>query len=128
MFKEQPSSRAIADTTHNMLSDRVLDAARYPKVEVRSVSVTGTPENATVTARIDLRGVQHDMAVPVKVEASGDRLVATGEFTLSQRKFGMTPYSALAGGLRVKDEVKVRFRIVAEKSPVTASRASPPRP
>lgn len=115
-FAEQPSPRAIAATTHNMLSARVLDAAQYPNVTVRSAAISGTPRHALITVRITLRGVQRELKVPVKIAVSGSSLTATGKFDLSQHDFGIKPYSTLGGGLRVKNIVGVEIHLVAKEA------------
>lgn len=115
-FRKQPSAKDIAATRHNMLS-HVLDATRYPDVAIRSVSVAGSPQKAQLGIRITLHGTSRELNVPVHIKSGSGRLVATGEFTILQTDFGMTPYHALAGGLRVKNRVGVRFRIVANLAP-----------
>ncbi len=40
-------------------------------------------------------------------------LRATGKFVLKQTDFGITPYSAAAGSITVKNEVVVSFNMVA---------------
>lgn len=119
-FTDQPSARAVAATTRNMLSSHVLDADEYPEIGVRSVAVEGTPQDAVMTVRITLRGNARELAVPVKLDVSDSHLVATGQFQVSQRSLGITPYAALAGALTVEDVVDVRFRIVA------AEQSAPP--
>ena len=42
-------------------------------------------------------------------------LRAFGEFSLRQSDYGIKPVSAVGGGLKVKDEVKFTFDIVARK-------------
>lgn len=117
-FAKQPSDKAISETTQHMLSDRVLDASRYPVVNVRSVTVSGSPGNARLVVRITLHGVEKDIAVPTRIQVEGARLTADGRFQISQRQFGIKPFTAAAGALRVKDEVTVRFHLVAT-SPVS---------
>jgi hypothetical protein len=53
--------------------------------------------------------------VPVTWRRDGDVLTASGEFALKQTDLGLTPYSVMLGALRVADEMKVRFSIVARR-------------
>ncbi|HET7921235.1 MAG TPA: YceI family protein [Gammaproteobacteria bacterium] len=112
-FDSQPSPAAITGTTHNMLGPALLDVAQYPEISVRSVRVEGVPAAAGITLRINLRGAQRDVTVPVVITATESTLTASGAFTFRQSDFGITPFSVLGGGLQVADAVKVRFRIVA---------------
>jgi polyisoprenoid-binding protein YceI len=115
-FAEQPSPQAIAGTTHNMLGPGVLDAARFPDISVRSVSVDGSLANPIATIRISLRGMRRDITVPLALKVSGARLTADGRFAIKQSGFGITPFSILGGGLQVADVVKVHFKITARKN------------
>jgi hypothetical protein len=42
-------------------------------------------------------------------------LRASGEFTLIQSDFGVKPISVAGGALKVKDELKLSFEMVARK-------------
>lgn len=114
-FAKQPSDNAISETRQHMLSDRVLDATRYPIIKVRSVSVSGNPGSALLVIRITLHGISKDITVPTRIEVTGQRLVADGNFRISQKQFDIKPFTAAAGTLRVKDEVRVRFNLVAKE-------------
>ena len=49
------------------------------------------------------------------VLVTGDLMRASGEFSLRQSDYGILPVTVAAGALRVKDEVKLSFDIVARK-------------
>jgi hypothetical protein len=55
------------------------------------------------------------MSIPVRVALLGDMLRASGDFTLSQSDFGIKPVSVAGGALKLKDELKFSFEIVARK-------------
>lgn len=107
---------AIEGTRRNLLGERVLDAAQWPSIDIRLVGASGPAWLPSVTARIRLRGEVREIVAPVAVEISGTRLVASGRFEISQQAFGMEPFSAAGGALRVADAVTIRFRIVAVAS------------
>lgn len=116
-FAKQPSASAVDGTHKNMLSEGLLDAAHFPEVHIRSVKLVGPESGPATTVRIELRGVARDLSVPIHVENSGDTLSVNGAFDLKQSDFGITPFSALGGGLQVADALRVRFRLVAQKAP-----------
>ena len=66
--------------------------------------------------QISLHGVTREYTVPIALDHSGQRLTATGMLVLRTTAFNMIPFSVLGGGLQVQDEVKIRFRIVANKT------------
>lgn len=83
--------------------EKVLGVARYPLIRFESTTVSATE----VKGRLSLRGVTRELSGTRREE--GDRTVA--EFRFSQSDFGIRPYSALLGALKVKDEVLVRISI-----------------
>ncbi|MBK7423395.1 MAG: YceI family protein [Propionivibrio sp.] len=115
VFFPLPDEDAIAGTTRNMLGEKVLDAARYPKIEIKSLALTGPAWGMDITMRIKMHGVEREIVVPSAVESSNGKLVVTAFFSINQTDFGITPMSVLGGGLQVQDAIKVRMRIVAGK-------------
>jgi polyisoprenoid-binding protein YceI len=114
-FVKLPTAEAIAGTIKNMLGSNVLDAAHYPQIGIRSVSLVGPGWAPDVTVRIKLRGVERDITVPVAVDYRDDRLAVTAVFQVNQTDFGITPLSVLGGALQVANAIRVRIRIVAQK-------------
>lgn len=114
-FATALSHQAIEATYRNLIGPAVLDAARYPEITLRSVAVTGTGAVAQVMARIMLHGESRDLPAPVTLENNADGLIISGQFAVRTSEFGMTPFSVLGGGLQVKDEVQIRFRLIARR-------------
>jgi len=54
------------------------------------------------------------VTVPVKVTFSDGQIDATGEASLKQTTFGITPYTGGFGTIKIGDEVKVTFSVVAK--------------
>lgn len=102
------------------MQDSVLESAKYPEIiyDCPRVSVSN-PENGqysiTLQGNLSLHGVTRGLTIPARVAVTGDMLRAFGEFSLRQSDYNMKPVSAVAGGLKVKDEVKFSFDIVARK-------------
>lgn len=103
-------------TRQNMLKPEVLDAQRYPEIKVRSARVSGSLAAPQITARITIKDVSRELQVPAKVALQAGRLNATGEFEVLQSDFGIKPFTAALGTLAVQDRLRIRFRIVAERS------------
>lgn len=103
-------------TRRNMLKPEVLDAQRYPEVKVNSVRVSGTRAAPQITAQITIKSATRQVQVPAQVALAAGRLNATGEFEILQSDFGIEPFTAALGALAVQDRLRIRFRIVAERS------------
>jgi polyisoprenoid-binding protein YceI len=115
-FAATPSAQAISGTREHMLGPDVLDAARFSKISIRSLRMQGPKWAPDITLLISLHGVTRERTVNVVLEHNDKRLVATGVFGIRQSDYGIIPYSILGGGLRVADEVRIRFRIVAVRA------------
>lgn len=109
------SDEAIRATRANMLGPDQLDAANHPHIVVRARRVAGAPPVLEVSAEIVVRGAAHEITVPVWLRRADGRLVVEGQLRLRHADFGLEPFSAAAGALRVRDGIGVRFRLVGER-------------
>ncbi len=111
---------ARTGTREHMLGADQLDAEHGPLIILRSVSMEparpATPGTVLAHLRVAVRGVEHPLDVPVRYERAGDSIVADGEVSVRQSELGITPYSAMLGALQVRDELRVKFRIVARRA------------
>jgi polyisoprenoid-binding protein YceI len=91
-------------------ADAVLRAKRFPEILFASTAATRSDGGWDVRGALTLGGVTREIALSAR--RAGDRLVA--EVTLRQPDFGITPYRAMLGALRVKRDVVVRAAVPAE--------------
>ncbi len=95
---------------HGNIRDDVLAAKKYPKITFRSTSVAEKGGGAyEVKGDLTLHG--QTRAITAEVKPEGDRLVS--EVHVHQPDFGIKPYSAALGALKVKAGVVVRISIPA---------------
>jgi hypothetical protein len=101
----------VRATRRNMLED-TLDAEQHPYVQLH---IEGVPHDFGVPLPtvITLRGEQRRFEIPVAVGLSEAGLVVSGQFSLRQSDFGITPFSAFGGTLRVADRIVIEFEIHA---------------
>jgi polyisoprenoid-binding protein YceI len=88
-----------------VLRQRILHTAEYPAITFRSTGVDGTPESFTISGDLTIMG--ETRPVTVHGQVAGGRV--TGEATVTQSHWGIKPYSALFGALRLADPVRVEF-------------------
>lgn len=104
----------------NSMHNEVLESAKYQKIAFKSVSVSDVKQTGNeaysfvVNGDLTLHGVTKRIAVPVAATVTPQQLRATGKYTLKQTDYGIKPYSAAGGTIKVKDEVVVNFNIVAK--------------
>lgn len=103
----------------NMEGEKVLDARKFPQIAFHSTGVTEiqkTGEDFTLKGTLNLHGQEKAIAFPVHIHPESNLLHVTGSAAIAQTDFGIKPIRGAAGGLRVKDEVYIRFDILAERS------------
>uniref|UniRef100_UPI0026EADD84 YceI family protein n=1 Tax=Thiohalomonas denitrificans TaxID=415747 RepID=UPI0026EADD84 len=112
-FESELSQEDIRGTRRNMLTE-VLDAERYPWVRLRAEPLARYGDTLRLGVDLTLHGETRRLEMPVTLVDSSESLEARGSFSLHQSEFGIEPFSALGGGLRVRDRLDFRFRVVAE--------------
>lgn len=101
------------------MREQVLEVAKYPEIVFVSsnISVARLAEGryrARVIGDVTFHGVtQKNVWITSQVTVSGDELKAQGDFALKQTDFGIKPYSAAGGTIKLKNELKFSFEIVA---------------
>jgi polyisoprenoid-binding protein YceI len=112
-LKGGPKPEDVAKIQKQMLAAENLGAAQYPEIVFVTRTVAPQSQNFTLRGALTIRGKTNDIAAPVQVERMPDGAFRfTGEFTIKQSDYGIKPAS-VGGVVKVKDEVKVRFVVVA---------------
>jgi hypothetical protein len=116
-FPPDVAQSARQGTRHNMLGAALLNAAKFPDIALRSAGLRPSPDGkrADMVAQVlvQIEGEWHSVAVPLHYRIRNDGIVVTGAFPLKQTDLGLTPFSALGGGLQVSDGMNIRLRLVA---------------
>jgi polyisoprenoid-binding protein YceI len=104
------------------MRDEVLEIDRFPEIvyECSHVSANRTGEGrfwVTLNGELSLHGVTRPQPVSASVARTDDLLRANGSCSLKQTDYDIKLVSALGGGVKVKDELKLSFDIVAKKTP-----------
>lgn len=94
----------------SIIAREVLEAHRDPRITFHSKSVERAGDEACVVGRLELHGVDREIDVSVRL-AEGR---AAARVSIHQPVFGIKPYRALLGALRVKPEVIVEVIIPDE--------------
>jgi polyisoprenoid-binding protein YceI len=105
------SEKDRAEIQGNMLGPKVLDSGEFPDITFRSTAVEPAGDGRwTVSGDLTLRG--HTRPVKLAVRAQNGHYQGTVE--LKQRDFGIEPISVGGGAVKVKNELRVEFDIVAK--------------
>jgi polyisoprenoid-binding protein YceI len=103
-----------------LMSQEVLEIAKFPEVvyDASDISVTKMADalfSATVKGNLTMHGVTNRQTIPVRVASFGSMLRASGDFSLDQTDYNIKLVSVAGGALKLKDELKFSFEIVARK-------------
>src|SRR5579862_1123272 len=101
-----------------IMQEQVLESDSYPTIEFQSSEVKVTSSGAgqfraEISGELSLHGGTRQQTILARVTASGDRLRASGEFSIYQSEFGIQLVTVAGGALKVKDELKASFEILA---------------
>jgi YceI-like protein len=109
--KEVPRSLTTANKREiegNIVRD-VLDARRYPEIRFVSTAVEEKGDTYVVKGKLALHG--HERQVRVQVREDAVHYIA--EARIHQPDFGIRPYTALLGTLKVHPDVLIRIVVLA---------------
>ena len=103
-----------------LMNQEVLETAKFPEIvyETTSISVTKMAEmlcSATLNGKLTMHGVTCNQTIVVRVALLGSMLRASGDFTLDQTDYNIKLVSVAGGALKLKDELKFSFEMVARR-------------
>lgn len=107
-----PSERKEVQDT--MLGPQQLDADRFPKIELHSVSFDPTNQDTTwnLVADVQLHGVTRKEQFSLDCHQIGDKLQIRGEKMFKLTDFNIQPFSKAFGAVKVKNEFEVTYNVV----------------
>jgi hypothetical protein len=114
-FPGEVADDAKAGTLHNMLSASQLNGARFSVLVVKSTAFDTSQGVPTATLNISVAGHDSSITAPFSLRVEAGQLVASAAFELRQTALGLTPYSLLGGALQVRDAMRVKIKIVANR-------------
>lgn len=111
------SEKDLAQIQADMLGPKVLDAQQFPEIIFRSSKIEPAgPQHYRVTGTLELHGIRKEVSFNV----TGGPEHYTGTTRLKQTDFGIQPFSAGGGTVKVKNELELEFNIW--KQPLASSR------
>jgi polyisoprenoid-binding protein YceI len=129
-LRVQSGSLAVTDNVSDKdrreiertMNQEVLETAKYPEIVFDSSNVSTSKAGdgqywVNLVGNLSLHGVTSTQPVAAQIALMGDTLRAYGEFALRQTTYGIKPVTVAGGTLKVKDELKCSFDIIARKQP-----------
>jgi polyisoprenoid-binding protein YceI len=87
--------------------EKVLHTDQHPTIAFRSTRVDGSADSFTVEGDLTITGVTRPVTVHGRVSDGRVR----GSATVTQTRWGIRPYSAFFGALKLRDDVAVEFDV-----------------
>jgi polyisoprenoid-binding protein YceI len=95
------------------INEKALLTTKYPDITFRSTAISGELGTFTVTGDLTIAGTTRPIDLAVTVGDDGQVIVRA---TVVQTQFGIKPYSAMLGALKISDEVEVRATLTLPTS------------
>ena len=106
-----------AQVRASMLGAEQLDVASHPEIRFAASQIARDAARDGASFRLagelSLHGRTRRIDVPLAITRDGESFTARGHVRVKQSDFGITPYSAFLGAVRVQDEVEIVFTLVA---------------
>ncbi len=102
------------------MHEDVLQSQRFPEIiyECSRVSASKTGDGlywASLNGELSLHGITRNQVIPARIFVDETSLKASGEFSLRQSDYHIKLVSAAGGTIKVKDELKFSFELVARR-------------
>lgn len=102
------------------MRDEVLEINKYPEITFRSTRVSAnkisdSEYDIQIDGNLALHGVTRATRINMRVAITGNTLQARGNLSLRQTDYHITPPSVAVGTIKVKDELKLTFDLVANR-------------
>jgi polyisoprenoid-binding protein YceI len=103
-----------------LMNEQVLEITKYPEIvyEAPIVPITKLGDSlysAAFDGNLSLHGVTCKQPVTARIAVFGTMLRASGDFTLKQTDYQIKLISVAGGALKIKDELKFSFEMVARE-------------
>jgi polyisoprenoid-binding protein YceI len=100
----------------------VLETDRFPEVAFRTSQAAAEPAGdgrfqAVLGGTLSLHGVERPLRIDAQMTVAPESLRLRGHLPLRMSPFGIKPVTALRGTIRLKDEVRLVFDLLALPEP-----------
>ena len=105
----------------NGMYNDVLEIEKYPVIRYKSthIAVNKVANNwyrLQITGDLSLHGEKKEHHVDTQLKLRDGEVKLSGDFKLNQTDYGIKIFSAMGGTMKLKDELKFNFEMVAKES------------
>ncbi|HWI03987.1 MAG TPA: YceI family protein [Acidimicrobiales bacterium] len=89
------------------IDDKVLETGKHPQLTFESTSVSGSAPNFTAAGNMTIKGTTRPVQVALTVNGSQ----VQAKTSISQKDFGIKPFSAMMGAIKLRDDVDFELTV-----------------
>ena len=106
---------------HRVMNKEVLETAEFPEIVYESTGIEAEPLRESlyrveVRGRLRLHGITNEHTFSAQVAFGVDSARSYGDFTVRQSAYNIRIASIAGGSLKLQDELKFSFYVVARKA------------
>ncbi|MDQ3896730.1 MAG: YceI family protein [Actinomycetota bacterium] len=89
------------------INEKVLETGKHSELTFESTSVSGSPPNFKAAGNMTIKGTTR----PVNLDLHVSGTTVTAKTTISQKDFGIKPFSAMMGAIKLRDDVDFQLTV-----------------
>ena len=89
------------------INEKVLESGKYPELKFESSSCSGAEPNFTAAGNMTIKGTTR----PVNIDINVNGTTVTARTSISQKDFGIKPFSAMMGAIKLRDDVDFELTV-----------------
>ncbi len=86
-------------------SEKVLQTQKHPEISFKSTAVEGQAPNLSIVGDLTISGQTRPVTMKATVQDGGK---VAAEVNVKQTDFGLKPYSAMMGAIKMRDDVDIK--------------------
>ncbi|MET9967645.1 YceI family protein [Streptomyces sp. NPDC006356] len=97
-----------AEIKRTLEGEALLHTAQHSTITFHSTRITGTLESFEITGELTIKGRTHPVTLPGGSDGGG---MVCGWTTVTQSTWGIKPYTAFLGALKLADDVRIEYAV-----------------
>ncbi|HEX2047019.1 MAG TPA: YceI family protein [Acidimicrobiales bacterium] len=89
------------------VNEKVLETGKFPELKFESTSCHGSEPNFKAAGNMTIKGTTK----PVDVDINVNGTTVTARTSISQKDFGIKPFSAMMGAIKLRDDVDFELTV-----------------
>ena len=89
------------------INEKVLETGKHSELTFESTSVSGSEPNFTAAGNMTIKATTR----PVNLDLNVDGSTVTATTSISQKDFGIKPFSAMMGAIKLRDDVDFELTV-----------------